>query len=112
MRMSARRSGKGHCEEEQNPGDAEDLTAFRRRPGKEHVVDLVARGRRPGKEHCVGELRHSPIVILIVQPMMKIGTYKPDGWGKWDDEIYDRRGRSMVLVRDPMQVYNNTCVHV
>lgn len=28
---------------------------------------------------------------LLVQPMMEIGADKPDGWGKWDDEIADRR---------------------
>ncbi|KAG2314708.1 hypothetical protein Bca52824_017830 [Brassica carinata] len=28
---------------------------------------------------------------LVVQPMMEIGSEKPDGWGKWDDEINDRR---------------------
>ncbi|KAL0854041.1 hypothetical protein Bca101_059193 [Brassica carinata] len=35
------------------------------------------------------EAEHNP--ELVVQPMMEIGSEKPYIWGKWDDEINDRR---------------------
>ncbi|KAF2612464.1 hypothetical protein F2Q70_00007791 [Brassica cretica] len=39
---------------------------------------------------------HGVHIGLIVQPVMEIGTYKSYGWGKWDDEIEDRKVEYMV----------------
>ncbi|KAL0885473.1 hypothetical protein Bca101_009455 [Brassica carinata] len=40
------------------------------------------------------EAEHHP--ELLVQPLMKIGSERPPGWGTWDEEIFDRRVNYLV----------------